>query len=550
MILTSLGRLVRQAHEAHRRRMLGTDPQSGFAMFITLLLILIVAGMSVLVAGLVLSQSKPTTTERKIVTTVNASQAGFEVVLHRLRAATDSHGNGVPSMLPCTTSSYPGTPITGAVGPKSGAAGNQSLSYTVYVRYYQADPSTMGNSDRNTGSDLIGCSAGAPAMTPQYAYLMSYGTGTGGATAQTSQGNRLLHTTYQFRTSNLNIAGGRLWMNNTTSPALCLDAGTSPAAGSNVTLTQCQNRGVLASQSWSYRADLTLWWAGSTTGADLCITGPTSFGNGSSNRLTLQVCATDGTGTTYPYAASPSLQQRQEWSFDDNGKFEGAGNTGDINGNCISAPSYASPAVGNLLVEQGCSGGGFDTMTWNPDKQVGAGPAGDDTQQLVNYDQFGRCLDVTGKNVNATWLITYPCKQAPASSNISWNQRWTYTTSATATTTITTTTGGVTYCLQSPDTQSATASNNLVLIKPCNNAATQKWTKKGEVSGDYSGSYTVTSNLGACLSLGPGLGDTYNQQWASIITETCDGSLKQKWNAPANFVDSRFKGTAEDKGGQ
>ena len=50
--------------------------------------------------------------------------------------------------------------------------------------------------------------------------------------------------------------------------------------------------------------------------------------------------------------------------------------------------------------------------------------------------------------------------------------------------------------------------------------------------------------------LGPGLGDTYNQQWSSIITETCDGSLKQKWNAPANFIDSRFKGTAEDKGGQ
>ncbi len=52
-------------------------------MFIALLLILIVAGMAMLVAGLVLSESKPTTTERKTVATVNAAQAGFEVALHQ-----------------------------------------------------------------------------------------------------------------------------------------------------------------------------------------------------------------------------------------------------------------------------------------------------------------------------------------------------------------------------------------------------------------------------------------------------------------------------------
>jgi Tfp pilus assembly protein PilX len=64
------------------------DRQSGFAMMIALLLIVVVAGMALLVAGLVLSESKPTQTQRKTVATLNASEAGFEVALHRMRTAS------------------------------------------------------------------------------------------------------------------------------------------------------------------------------------------------------------------------------------------------------------------------------------------------------------------------------------------------------------------------------------------------------------------------------------------------------------------------------
>ena len=545
MMLPGPMRLVRTLQDAQRRRMQGTDPESGFAMFIALLLIVVIGGISLLVAGLVLSEVKPTQTARKTVQTVNAATAGFEVALHRLRAATDSGGNGILSMLPCTSgSSSQGTPLTGSVGPKSGAAGNQSLTYTVYVRYYSDDPSAMGKADRD--AQAIACSAGAPSVVPQFAYLESYGRGTGGAAAQGSQGNRMLHTTYRFRTSNLNIAGGRLWMNNTTNPPLCMDAG-SASVGASVIITQCQNRGVSITQGWSYRADLTIYYTGSLDSPGLCVTAPTSFGNGYSNRLTLQQCATDGTGTTYPYGSS--MQQRQEWSFDDNGKFEGAGGNGDVNGYCISAPNYASPAANNYLVEQGCSGGGFDTMTWNPDSQTGAGPAGDDTQQLVNYFEFGRCLDVTDQNVNATWLIDYPCKQAPDPTKIRWNQRWSYNAT---TRQLSSSTPSGSYCLQAPAAQSPTVRSNLVVAKPCSSStAAQRWTKQGEIAGDYANSYTIVSNLGACMAVvQPGLGDTYHQQWGAIVTETCDGSLVQKWNAPPDFVDSRFKGTAEEKGGQ
>ena len=195
------------------------DRQSGFAMFVALLLIVVIAGMALLVAGLVVSESRPTQTQRKTVATLNAAEAGFEVALHRLRIATDAYGNGVLSKLPCTaTSSAVGTPLNGAVGPKTGAASNQTLTYAVYVRYYNDDPSTMGTTDLNQSA--IACSGGAPVSVPQFAYLQSNGVGVGGASATGTAGDRALHTTYRFKTSTLNIAGGRLNMNTT---ALCMD---------------------------------------------------------------------------------------------------------------------------------------------------------------------------------------------------------------------------------------------------------------------------------------------------------------------------------------
>ena len=99
----------------------------------------------------------------------------------------------------------------------------------------------MGTTDLN--QNAIACAGGSPVSVPQFAYIQSNGAGVGGASATTTSGNRQLHTTYRFKTSDLNIAGGRLNMNTTT---LCMDAGTTPVAGTNVTLSTCQNRGVSA----------------------------------------------------------------------------------------------------------------------------------------------------------------------------------------------------------------------------------------------------------------------------------------------------------------
>ena len=198
-----------------------------------------------LVAGLVLSESKPTTQQRKTVATVNAAESGFEVALAPVaRREHDSYGNGTlnnASAAPPTSSAV-GTPITGSVGPKSGAAKNQTLTYTVYVRYYETTPAPWAPPTCN--QHAIACSGGSPVSVPQYAYLQSNGAGIGGASAPGyARATGTLHTTYRFKTSNLNIAGGRLNMNTTR---CAWTRAASPSVGTNVTLSTCPNRGVSA----------------------------------------------------------------------------------------------------------------------------------------------------------------------------------------------------------------------------------------------------------------------------------------------------------------
>ena len=161
---------------------------------------------------------------------------------------------------------------------------------------------------------------------------------------------------------------------------------------------------------------------------------------------------------------------------------------------------------------------------------MGDGAAAD--PQLVNFQQFGRCLDVTGQNVNANHLIAYPCKQNPLASAVKWNQKFTYTSS---TGFLSTTTGGVDYCLYSPQTE-----GGLVRVTQCNNpswvagvtASQLKWTSLGSSSAlPYAQRYTfVDSSTSAtrCLSITASLDAA---PWYYIDVATCDGSSAQKWNA-------------------
>ncbi len=160
-----------------------------------------------------------------------------------------------------------------------------------------------------------------------------------------------------------------------------------------------------------------------------------SFGTGSASSSPCRSCATDGTATTYPYADQAALQQRQEWSFDDSGKFEGRRQQRKPQRQLhLSRTRTTTRSSAASSTSRAAAAAASTPRRGTRTRRSAPGRPATTTQSLVNYSEFGRCLDVTGQNVNATWLIDYPCKQAPDPSNIAWNQRWTYTTSATATT--------------------------------------------------------------------------------------------------------------------
>lgn len=209
----------------------------------------------------------------------------------------------------------------------------------------------------------------------------------------------------------------------------------------------------------------------------------------------------------------------QKWSYNAVMSFQGLKDDGSaLADECTSG---ASPSTnGTTLVVVPCA----SKQAWVPDKTVGAGAAGPATQQVVNYDQFGRCLDVTGANVNATWMIAYPCKQDP-SSPVHWNQRWAWDGAGTRQ--VQTTPSTTAYCLTSTGTE-----GGLVTTKVCSSARTdQQWTVNAD-TGNRSTSYTIVDPSGRCLDLGPGQGSGSVSAWSSIVTNTCAGTYSQKWNAP------------------
>ena len=56
----------------------------------------------------------------------------------------------------------------------------------------------------------------------------------------------------------------------------------------------------------------------------------------------------------------------------------------------------------------------------------------------------------------------------------------------------------------------------------------------------YATSYTIVDTYGRCLSNGP-----FSGSYSSVITNTCDGSDGQKWNAPPAFGTANLASVVE-----
>ena len=250
----------------------------------------------------------------------------------------------------------------------------------------------------------------------------------------------------------------------------------------------------------------------------------------------------------------------QEWRVHDNGHSASGASTGDVSGSCIQP---ARSAVGAQLTFFNCQGSTDALEAFDPDPSVGAGKAGGNTtgivgaptNQYVNFEQFGRCLDVTAQDVTQSFLIAYPCKQAPDSTKLTWNQVWTFTPISGSVGRMSTRNGNgshgtqnIDYCLEAP------ASGQFITTQPCQSAnpLNQQWTATGLVPGSPQTSYNLVSkSTNQCMSLGPKTATTYGS--SKVILETCSGALVQRWNAPPPPPNSGLgnikEGTAVQFGG-
>ncbi len=510
--------------------------------------ILVAAMLGGLMLPMVISQNRSTRFDITRIHSLHAAQAGIDVVLGQVRASTaaDSSGYiwGAPARLPC----YPqSSPLTGQ------ANSTGSGRYVVSVVYWATTPG-------GSGSPMI-CSTGygtydlaTATATPRYAVITS--TGTDGTVDSGSKGRTVI-STYVFQTDDTNIPGGqiRLYPLAGSSDKWCMQADKLvPDPGTRIVIRACSSTTPpLAQQVFAYRSDLSIQLVSSVkpaTPGGLCIdTEPTAHAAGVG--MVLKTCGIVNPGDCVNLSScSPYNQQ---WSVDDNAHLRGAStDKSNTDGYCINA---ASQTEGVPLTLVGCAGSTQDPyQTWVPAPTAGAGMAGAGNNQLVNYRQFATCLDVTGQDPNAAYLILYTCKQNPNPVNVAWNQKFTPVPGLVATPSyvrlLKTTQGSTSYCLTSP----MVSGGGVVRVTPCPVSATAgsatSWTiyqTQGDTSGSdlsYAQKFTIVDSQGSCLGSGVGT-DLHLGQYLKATVSRCDGSTSQKWNANASLDASRVTNTHE-----
>ena len=563
---------------AHRSgfisRIANARADSGVAMLSAILFMIVMAGLGTIIVSTVLGQVKPTYADQKQTETVYAAQAGIQATLSLFRNAvlissgvpqvdiTTGATIGDPKKLPCS--------VMGDTNPVAG----DGVQYTVSIRYYDVDPTFQTPTWQTTTSlatgDQLACStttgvASTTGHPVKYALLNSVGSAPAmpGST-NASVGNRSIGAVYQFQVSTVNIIGGRIFDYNDAN-AYCLSA-VSAAPGSFVQFlpaSQCAASTANDTlQLWSYYNDYEIKLASSTYNgaAGLCITGPPAAGSSNPQNVVLKTCI-----------SSPDASRwNQLWSWVGGNTWQGQ----TLTPAATAGPSawaldtgYASGTnLTNKFLQVRNNGtvGGF-----SPTTQVGAGNAGFNTDEIVNYQEFGRCMDDTDVDVNKAFMISYPCKQDPTSggANLEWNQKFYYGEPASTATTagpqqinVTANSDATktpltdradTYCLVTVDgagnVTTTPANNALVKLTPCaSKTVNLQWTRVYN-TGDYGSSYKFTTYGGTlCLQVDP---TRAYFGWSYLDVATCDpASLAQKWNAPAAFVQGDVGGYKEISG--
>ncbi|TAK69552.1 MAG: hypothetical protein EPO13_06675 [Actinomycetota bacterium] len=518
--------VARLAARLHRRN------DDGAALILVMFCILVAAALSTLLLGMVLAQSLPTQLNRKTTQTLAAAESGLDVAMGQIRAASMVDPADATKLVG-DRADLPCGPLTGNV------AGSANLTYTVTIRYYSDDPSGQTAAWRTTNA--LSCTPGAgPPVVPSFALLESAGDGANVGAQGVAAGDRSLETIYNFRLTNQNVSGGLIHSypdGNASSIDLCFDAhSNAPANGARLYVEACAPGS--ATQLFSYQTNYTLVLTTTQTTSGvggMCVYGDYTVSD--PKYVTFRPCplgsVTDG---------------RYQWSFNDVAQFraENAARTG-LSNYCIDEQTENS-AGSPLVMSQVCGATYNRKNTWKPEAKVGTAAAGNGTHQLVNYQEFGRCFDVTNQSTSSQFMIVWPCKQDPTpGAQVTWNQYLTWPSTGSSGP-MYVTLSGTNYCVQT----STNAANYFVTTPTCNGQASQQWTKNGD-TGNYATSYTIVDSNGRCLGTGPSGYPAYTtnislSQWSTVRVGTCDGSLAQKWNAPPNLVDAANRNTRETTG--
>jgi hypothetical protein len=506
-------------------------------MPLAMLLTVIGIGLSGLLAASLNAQVQAGRTTAQRAEAADAAQSGIEVALGQIRAARNADGTGDYAKLPC--------------GPFSGAVNTGTKqTYTVHIHYLTAQP-PAGDLAWAQANRLPCTGAVLTAGKPLFVLLSA----TGKATP--AQRGRVVNATYTLHTkSRENVAGGLVRLYGST-PQLCMAApADTPADGDPLTMRLCDADS--GTQRFAYDSDLNLVLVASRA-------------NGSAG-----MCL-DAAGHLDPVVFRPCAavtDVRQQWSLNDRGSFEGTTDGVTLNGTCfhLTSPGTAGSAVvlhaaaddaaDVAELDRACRTEYSSARTFTPDPDVGTGgagtpiatSAGQTTTQLVNFDQFGRCLDVTADDVTAGHLVIWPCKQSP-NGQVQWNQVWTLPTptgtDTSATGTIRTTWNGQDHCLLSPG-----STTGYVRVQPCAEAvpAAIEWTRRYG-TGVFANAYRIESTYGApagttyCLAptdpsaVAP---DLWQQGASKSVLRECDDSAALKWNASPTILTSSLTDLSED----
>ena len=506
-------------------------PGDDGSIAIALLVVLLGMSLGSLMLPMLITQAQATHFDETRLTPLNAAQAGIDVMLGRIRSSTVDGGNvGDAAKLPCYSRD---APLAGwADSPETGLG-----KYQTYVTYMLNTPT--GDKPMKCSPDLGTFVGSRTRLTPDSAVIHSAGIE---GTAPFEGRGRDLVTTYTFQTDETKVSGGviRLYPASEAKTSWCMDAGPAPAPGTPLVLQECATSSAsMAQQAFVYRSDLSLQLAssvGDTNARGLCVDTRDSNHYLDGNQVVLAECDKDPAVCSDARRCSPWNQQ---WSMNDNAHLEGATtDQSSTDGRCIEA---STAEAGTALVLNSCRGGTDDPQqSWIPAPSAGAGMAAAN-QQLVNFLQFSRCLDVTSQDPYTSFLIVYSCKQNQNPDSVSWNQKFTPSVplaDAPTTTLIQTTRWGQSFCLTSPGTDGGLV--NLTASCPGGPSSSDPstWTVYRTQDADHQGlpyaqMFTIVDSSGRCLGLEKNA--KANGSYSKATVSRCDGSRSQKWNAVASL---------------